>query len=75
MYKFFVGFGLMLLINPAFSQRRHRLPEKLSVKFDSVAFSAQKQYLNGLTADDYQKKEFKQKDILIPYRLLTPMSL
>ncbi|RZK14913.1 MAG: phospholipase, partial [Pedobacter sp.] len=39
------------------------------------AFSAQKQYLNGLTADDYQKKEFKQKDILIPYRLLTPMSL
>ncbi|RZJ89429.1 MAG: phospholipase, partial [Chryseobacterium sp.] len=75
MHKFFVAIGFMLLINPAFSQRRHRLPEKSSIKFDSISFAAQKRYLNGLSADDYQKKEFKQKDVLIPYRLLTPMSL
>ena len=72
MYKFFVAIGFMFLINPAFSQRRHRLPEKSPVKFDSIAFSAQKKYLNGLSVNDYQKKEFKQKDVHIPYRLLGP---
>ncbi|RZJ62158.1 MAG: phospholipase [Flavobacterium sp.] len=74
MHKFFVAISFMLLINPAFSQRRHHLPEKSSVKFDSAAFAAQKQYLNDLSADDYQKKVFKQKDMHIPYRLLAPMS-
>ncbi|WP_316851297.1 carboxylesterase family protein [Pedobacter agri] len=72
MYKFFIVIGFMLLINPAFSQRRHRLPENSSIKFDSIAFATQKHYLNGLSADEYQKKTFKFKDIHIPYRLLEP---
>lgn len=75
MYKFFVAIGLVFLINPAFSQRSHRLPESSSIKFDSIAFVSQKQYLNNLSASDYHKKEFKQKNISIPYRLLSPSNL
>lgn len=75
MYKFFVAIGFMLLINPAFSQRRHHLPESSFIKFDSAAFAVQRQHLNNLSAHDYQKKEFKHKKISIPYRLLSPSNL